>query len=340
MKANKKKIINYALVFGSLLVVLLVGFNGVEPAELLETLRHGIPIWVGACFLFYVLYMIVDSMCVRTYLKDQGFKVSFGYALFVSVEGLYYCGVTPGSAGGQPMQVYYLRKKGVPIGISSSALLVKQFSYQLVMIVLDIIVYAIDPDFVNTTLGGNRWIMIVGFLYNSLIVALLLLVALNRTLVWKMLKLIIRVGAKLHLLNDPVSTETKWESMMDSYHSSIQSFVHHPAQVLKQLGLNMLQLLIYLSITCFAFRAFGQKTPDYFKLMTMSTMLLTSANYTPLPGASGAQEGFFSLFFAPIVSESVRFPALLLWRFFTYYLTLIVGAIASVVHSAKISRKK
>lgn len=335
MKVNKTKIINYALVFGALLIVLLVGFNGVEPAKLFDTLRHGIPGWVAACFLFYLLYMCTDASCIRTYLKQQGFTISFRYALFVSVEGLYYCGVTPGSAGGQPMQVYFLRKKGVPIGISSSALLVKQFSYQLVMIILDIILYLIYPDFVNSTLGGNRWILIVGFVYNSVIVGLLILVALNRSLVWKLLRLIIRIITKLHLISDPASTEAKWGSMLDSYHSSIQSFVHSPANVFKQLGLNMLQLLIYLSITCFAFRAFGQNTPGYMELMTMSTMLLTSANYTPLPGASGAQEGFFSLFFAPIVSETVRFPALLLWRFFTYYLALIVGAAASVIHSAK-----
>ena len=67
----------------------------------------------------------------------------------------------------------------------------------------------------------------------------------------------------------------------------------------------------------------------------MSSLLFTSAGYTPLPGASGAQEGFFSLFFSPMCpSAGVIFPALLLWRFFTYYITLIVGGITSVFSSA------
>lgn len=335
MKSTKKKLINFALVLGSLAVVLSVGFKGVDPNELLQTLRNGIPVWIAACFLCYALYTLCDTQCISRYLKKQGCKITFSQALFVSIEGTYYSGITPGSTGGQPMQVYFLHKWGVPIGVSSSALLVKQFCYQLMMVLVDILLFIHRQDFLNDTLGGNRWILIVGFLYNSFVVSLLILAALNRTLLWRLLKFFIRVGAKLRLIKDTGATEVKWADMMDSYHNSIQSFIHHPLQLLEQLFLSAVQLFAYLAVTVFAFRALGQNTPPFFETLALSAMLFTSANYTPLPGASGAQEGFFSLFFAPVVSETVRFPALLLWRFFTYYLGPIVGAIASVVHGAK-----
>jgi uncharacterized membrane protein YbhN (UPF0104 family) len=52
-----------------------------------------------------------------------------------------------------------------------------------------------------------------------------------------------------------------------------------------------------------------------------------SASIAPTPGASGAQEGAFYLFFRWIFPERSLFPALLVWRFFTYYFMLLVGAV-------------
>ena len=59
-----------------------------------------------------------------------------------------------------------------------------------------------------------------------------------------------------------------------------------------------------------------------------------SASYTPLPGASGAQEGGFLLYFRGIFKDGTIGLALLIWRFFTYYLFLIVGVFMVVGEKA------
>ena len=70
---------------------------------------------------------------------------------------------------------------------------------------------------------------------------------------------------------------------------------------------------------------------SYGQIITMAMLLYVSAAYTPLPGASGAQEGVFALYFANIFPSGIRLMALLLWRFFTYYISLIIGAIVTIV---------
>ena len=62
-------------------------------------------------------------------------------------------------------------------------------------------------------------------------------------------------------------------------------------------------------------------------MLTLSFLLFVSASYTPLPGASGAQEGGFLLYFRGIFTGGTVGLALLAWRFFTYYLFLITGVI-------------
>ena len=71
------------------------------------------------------------------------------------------------------------------------------------------------------------------------------------------------------------------------------------------------------------------------ELITMGVLLYIGASYTPLPGASGAQEGGFAVLFKGIFPDARLFVALLIWRFSTYYLNVIVGAVVATVSSIR-----
>ena len=64
----------------------------------------------------------------------------------------------------------------------------------------------------------------------------------------------------------------------------------------------------------------------YPQIITLDVLEYTAAAYTPLPGASGAQEVMFAQAFGGVFGENT-FPAQLLWRFFTFYISLIIGLI-------------
>ena len=67
----------------------------------------------------------------------------------------------------------------------------------------------------------------------------------------------------------------------------------------------------------------------------MQTMLYIAASITPLPGASGAQEGGFYLFFGAYFPQNIIFAAMFVWRFVTYYLSIICGFIGVLIDSAR-----
>ena len=55
-------------------------------------------------------------------------------------------------------------------------------------------------------------------------------------------------------------------------------------------------------------------------------------SFIPIPGASGGIEYGFSQFFQPFITGSQMAVVLLIWRFITYYLGMIVGAICFNFH--------
>ena len=331
MNPRLKKILNFVFIFGTLGVVLLIGVNGEEMSGAVNALKSVAPLWIALCAVAYGGYVLMDALSVHYYLRKQGYPITVGYALYVAISGLYYSNITPGATGGQPMQVYYLTKRNVPIGIGTSALTVKFFSFQFMLAVYSTVLWIAYGPYVAACVGSNMWILIVGYVYNMFSVSLVVLMAINKRLVWAIIKLLVRIGAKFRLCKHPEATLTKWEDVLDTFHSSVMSLREHPGELMVQLLIGGAQLIALMTVTFFIYKGFELTGASYGQIITMAMLLYVSAAYTPLPGASGAQEGVFALYFANIFPSGIRFMALLLWRFFTYYISLIIGAIVTIV---------
>ena len=101
-----------------------------------------------------------------------------------------------------------------------------------------------------------------------------------------------------------------------------------------------LGMLALMMVPVCLYHALGLSGIAVIEIITVGVLLYISASYTPLPGASGAQEGGFALFFSGIFPDATLFVALLIWRFFTYYLTIIVGAVVTTVENVSGMIKK
>lgn len=334
MKASTKRNLNIAFILGTLLLILAIGINNNELQNVGQALLKISPWWLLACLGAWVCFVLLEGLSLHYFLYKQGYRVRYGYVLFVSMMGLYYSNLTPGASGGQPMQVYYLKKRDVPIGVSSSVMTVKFFCFQLMLLLMGGAVWIAQPGFVKDQLWGAKVFLIVGYVFNSLSVCLILFMVVNKRLVRFLMLLLIRLGAKLRLFKDPAQLAAKWEGILATFHASVMLIRKRPKELAVQLFLNAVQVLSVMAVTVFVYHALGLDGTPVMNIVTMALLLYISASYTPLPGASGAQEGGFMIFLKNIFPASEIFPALLLWRLFTYYLTLIAGAAVSVIHTA------
>ena len=61
-------------------------------------------------------------------------------------------------------------------------------------------------------------------------------------------------------------------------------------------------------------------------------MLINITAFVPIPGASGGSEGVYFMLFSPILGTIGTPTTMLIWRFITYYLGLIVGGLVFAVN--------
>lgn len=338
MKKRLGTILNFVLIFGTLAIVLMVGIRGDEFPQAMTALQSIGFKWVALCVAAYLLFTASDALSLWYFLRRQGCKVPFAYMLFVANAGLYYSNITPGASGGQPMQIYYLHKKGVPIGLASSALMVRFFSFQAMLSVIATVLWISHGEFIAHQVGSYMWILIVGYVYNAVLVTFLMLVAFKKGIVRFFIRIFVEVGVKLRIVKDAAASTAKWEDALNTFNESITMMTKHPGELTAQLIIGGAQLLFQMFILYFIYLALGLKDATCGQVIAMDVMEYISAAYMPTPGASGAQEVTFTLYFGSIFPEGIRLAALLLWRFFTYYLSLIIGAIITVGYGWRVGK--
>lgn len=340
MKPSIKKLLNFVFLIFALGVILLIGLNGNDMSDLADALASIDPAYLTLCLLGWALYVLMDTLSVHYFLRRQGYPIRLSQSLHSAIIGIYYCNVTPGATGGQPMQIYTLSKYKVPIGVSASAMAIKFVVFQIMLLLAGAVLWLSHAGFVAAYAGGSKWFVLLGYGINLISISAVLMMAVWPKAVRWVISLCIRVGAKLRICKDPELAKIKWENNCQSFLSSVRIILRHPRDVLMQCGIALGQLFALMIPILAIYHAYGLTGVSDIELVTMGVLLYIGASYTPLPGASGAQEGGFAVLFALIFPQAELFVALLLWRFSTYYLSVLVGAAASTVDSVRGMRGK
>ena len=334
-KRTRSNLLNALIILVTLGLVLYLGAKDGGLGNAWSTMKSANWHWLLAAVVSWCVFMTFEAMGLHVFFRQQKVKIHFGTSLLVALIGSFYSSVTPAATGGQPMQVFALKKRGIPAGISSSGLAVKFFTFQTALLSLGGLLWALNPAVVQACVDRvGLWFVILGFLLNGLSVVAVLMLAINKNIVRGILTLAIRIGSWLHLVKDVARTASKADAAMEDFHASVDMLTHHPIRLFYLYLLSCLQVLGLMSIVYCVYRALGLDGMSYFDILTLQFLLYIGASFTPLPGASGAQEGGFLLIFGNVFPAASMFGAQLLWRFFTYYFTLIIGLGAVIIDSA------
>lgn len=333
-KKTRSALLNGLIIFLTIAVVFYLGARNGNINDAWNALRSAKTNWVLAALACWCAFVLLECWGVQLFFIQQRVKIRFRSTLLVSLIGMFYSNVTPGASGGQPMQVFSFRKYGVPPGVASSALAVKFFCFQASMLLLGAVLWIFNPGAVNRYITGGKFVVIAGFFLSGFSITAILLLAVNKNIVRSIIGFIIRVLVKLRLVRHQDKAESLMEKVIQDFHASVDMIKNHPLQLLELMVPAFFQVLGYMSMAYCVYRAMGMRGIPFHQILTLQTLLYIGASFMPLPGSSGAQEGGFYLFFQNIYPADKLLGALLLWRFFTYYLALIVGLAAVVVNSA------
>lgn len=342
-----KKILKYALNIGFILAIALLTFHLMfgekEFEEIIRDIRIADHRWIAAGAVASLLFVAGESAVIHYMLRILEQKTHFLKCLKYSFIGFFFSYITPSSSGGQPMQMYYMKKDKIKIGYSTLIMLLITIAYKSVLILMGIGFLIFNFDTVREYTVDMKLLIILGFVLNLSFIAALLLVFIKP--IWARAAgiKIVDVLGKLRIIkpkNKDKNTE-KIISICDTYAMGADYIKKNLSVVFNVFLLTVVQRVLLFSVTWIVYRAYGLNETSFTDILTLQIMIAVAVEMLPLPGAAGITEGCFLLTFTTIFGTELVKPALLINRGLTFYLILIIGGLVTFFsHFISIKRGK
>lgn len=335
MKQSKwSRIFNASVIVLSVAVVAFIVLSTDDLSQVGKALTSLNPWWLLAAFATYGGYLICEGLGLMAMLRPHGYRMHLPEAVHLSLIGVFYGYITPGYSGGQPMQIYHMVRRRIDAGVSLSAVAARHFFNHLTIVGMTLLLWALHADYAQGQVGHLTALIVIGLVMTFANVPLTLAVVLNRPLVERFVRWCIRLLTRWGICRHPEKWEAKAMATIAECHSALAELVCSPLQMLAQLLISSVQGLCLMAAPVMVYYALGLSGTAWYHVLTISFLLFVSASYAPLPGATGAQEGGFVVFFAGIFGE-VAPVGLLIWRFVTFYLCLLIGCVDTVFISSR-----
>ncbi len=295
-------------------------------------------------FAIFSLIFLIDSIRTMVISHFLGEKVNLRVALNNSILGYFFTYITPFSAGGQPYQIYHLTKWGVSAE-NSSAIILTRWSNMLIFLsfsslflmknYLPLVQFGIP--LVNRILGI---VIVVSVAFSLAMVTFFLIPTVGIGIVrWiKDLKFV-KFMFKLFKKDSEEVLENFSERMKKFYKSMRIIWAKKPWLVIFDgfmgvLDLFVLYYVLYRSIeissvTIAPFRL------SFWNLSAIYILMSFIVYYVPTPGSSGGIEGGFYAVLSSYGSKPAVMTGILMWRFTTYYLPILLGFVLMIFEVRK-----
>lgn len=318
----KKRIASISFVLINIAVVAVLAFSefGKTQTGPLPAVRFNVVylICLLGCFAVAML-----SETVKYYLMMKRFRAdsSLHDAFEVAAYGKYYDNITPFGAGGQPFQAIYLKNKGFSGGHCASLPIAGFLNLQLAFLLLAAVVFVFGKW--AMPLVGVRVAAYVGMAFYLFLPLLILLFAVAPAALTSCIGFFVRLCGRLHLVRDPEKTMERTVSGLSEYRESLKELLGVRMLLTETFLLSLLYQICICAMPYFALHAFGS-TAGFLQLFCVTVFIYSAITFIPTPGNSGAAEGSFYTVFSTLSGGSL-FWAMLVWRFFCYYLFLLIG---------------
>ena len=337
MDKNKKNMIMNLLLITviSIIVIFLLLNNNLN--EMLPLLKNINIKYLILCLIIVFIWQLLIgiSLTIFSRIIKKDYKISQGF--LNALVATLFNGITPSATGGQIAQAFVFNKQGLNAGDAISVLWTEFIMYQSTMCLFGLFLIILKLKFFLTEYSNLFILVIFGFILNSaVIVGLILLAKFNKFQDFIFTKGI-NIAYKLHLIKDKVSTTNYINEQLSNFRKEANNLIHHKKEFIICCILCIFRLTAYYSIPFIIFIALGIK-PNldiFIDCLSMGSFVAIASNLIPIPGASGGTELIFIQMFAHIFGPLNAKTAVLLWRFFTYYLLLLVGFIAYAYYKFK-----
>ena len=302
-----------------LYVVLKDDFNGIVDSLARIDLK-----FVVISLVFYFLSISIKGF-VNYLITNDKEKISLKEAIKHNLITQFFNGVTPFSTGGQPMEVYMITEHGISLPKATNQSVQSFIFYQIALVICGALAVLYNFFFhIFPKVKILQHLVLLGFIINIAVVIGLLLISSSKGVTKKLSKLFYKVARKFKLKVN----EKELEKKFDDYYKGFKELKGRKNLTIVGICLNIASLLCLYVVPFFIVCGMGDFTSlNIADTLTSSAYVYLIGAFVPIPGASGGMEYGFTQFYGNFINIREIAVTLIVWRFITYYLGVILGGL-------------
>lgn len=330
----KKGIVNTIIFLFFVILTFYIIFKDNSIEEILQIVKQVDKKFILLAVFCMCCFVLSEGINIARTLKLLDCKISFKNGIKYAFVGFFFSSVTPSASGGDPMQIYYMKKDNLPIGHSALAILTEFSSFQFVTVMMALIGFITNYSFIQNSIGNIKYLLILGVAINVGILMLVLLTIFSKKLIQKLLELVCEILQKFHY-KKVEEFRGKCLEQIKEYKKGANLLKKHPKVLLKIVGTTIIQVILYHSIPYFIYLSFGLQDASLWQFVALQAVLYISVSSMPLPGAVGVSEGGFLCVYQLLFPAELLSSSMLLSRGVSFYLFVIVSGAAVLSFSLK-----
>lgn len=329
---TRKNTLNILFLIALLGITCWAIFKDQDLGNIFTLLSDISPIFLVLCFVLVILYVCSESVIIKYLLHTVQIKAPLLNCIRYSFVGFFYSCITPSATGGQPMQIFYMKKQKIDIPTATIILMLVTIEYKFVLVFVGVALALFGQDLIRPLSGEIQFYLYLGIALNVFCVSFMsLLVFMPHTA-----KFLITKGfslmKKLHLMKEKNNRAERLENSMEVYKGASAYLKNNKIAILNTTLISFVQRFFFFFITYVVYRSFGLETESAFTITLLQSIISISVDMLPLPGGMGISERLYLLIFGPIFGGITAATAsMLVSRGFSYYVLIIVSGIISFI---------
>lgn len=252
-----------------------------------------------------------------------------------SLVGSFFSGITPSSTGGQFAQVYLFKKQGIPYSGGASILWTDFMLYQTSLVLFVTVLFILKfQHYLNMMNQALMFFIFLGYITNVVIIILLWMMVLKPSVYLRLCSGCIHLLKLIHIIKDEQQAKIKMQEKVSSFSNNIKNLKKEKYLFIKSICWNLLRFIIQFGLPWMIVRSLGYQIAVYeiIDYMALSSFVVMANTFIPIPGASGGSEFVFSSLFSQVLPHvALASSVMILWRFSTFHLVMLVSGIVCMM---------
>ncbi len=290
---------------------------------ILEELTRTAPLVLLGICLMSVIYELIEGgiTCIlcKQYHPEFKYRWGIGNALFCS----FYRVATLGSGAGIAA-IIFLKEHKVEYSKAFGLYMLQYAFHKISIAIFSAIFFVLSWGYMIAHYGSYTWILTAGFIITMIITIFLILFCCSE----KFHKVVFAIIAFFNRKGKYDAVEKELRSQCDDLEEASRFLLKKKGMVAGVIGLDLIKLCFWYGIPYLLFMGTGSIT--LMETMAITSLSVMLAAVIPSPAGIGSTELMFITLFTSSVGTGLAGSASLLYRFATFVLPFMLGAVVVI----------